>query len=338
MITIDGSYGEGGGQILRTALTLSLITKEPFSMTNIRGNRRKPGLMRQHLTAVQAAVEIGNARVEGLSLGSQELIFAPDQIRGGDYHFSIGTAGSTTLILQTILPALLLADEPSHITLEGGTHNPLAPPYDFIERAFIPLIGKMGANVRVNLERPGFYPAGGGVFHISIEPCKQLKPLELMERGSLKHRSVLGLLSQLPFHIVEREFEELQRLLQWDLSHFKPVMCESKGPGNVLIAVLESEYVTEVFSAFGEKNKRAESVARKLGKRIKSYLNADVALGEYLADQILLPLSLSGGGAFTTLKPSGHTLTNIDIIQKFLSVRINITEVDDLKMMVHIKS
>ncbi len=337
MITIDGSYGEGGGQILRTSLALSLITREPFNITHIRAKRRKPGLMRQHLTAVQAASAIGKARVEGLELGSTNLTFVPEQLKGGKYRFSIGTAGSTTLILQTVLPALLLADQPSQLTLEGGTHNPLAPPYHFIEKAFLPLMRRMGAEITMELERPGFYPAGGGVFHVTIQPCKDLKGLELMERGEVKQRSVLGLLSQLPFHIIEREFQELKRRLNWEKDCFKPLMCESKGPGNVLIAELVCENVTEVFTTFGEKNKRAETVASSLVKMIRRYLSSEAALGEYLADQILLPMVLAGKGAFTTLKPSGHTLTNIHVIRKFLSVSIDLTEIDEDRTIIRIQ-
>src|SRR5512138_2046230 len=162
MITIDGSQGEGGGQILRSALALSLVTGKPFRIENIRARRQKPGLMRQHLTAVNAAVEIGAAHVSGNTVGSSELTFAPTALRSGEYHFVVGTAGSCTLVLQTVLPALIIAEGSSEIRLEGGTHNPAAPPFDFLAGAFLPLLNRMGPDVRAALERPGFYPAGGG--------------------------------------------------------------------------------------------------------------------------------------------------------------------------------
>jgi RNA 3'-terminal phosphate cyclase (ATP) len=164
MITIDGSYGEGGGQILRTSLALSLVTGKPFSINNIRAGRKKPGLMRQHLTAVNAAAEIGSAAIKGNRIGSQEFTFEPEMIKPGNFHFAIGSAGSCTLVFQTILPALIIAGGPSEIILEGGTHNPFAPPFDFLAKAFLPVINRMGPKVDAVLEKPGFYPAGGGRF------------------------------------------------------------------------------------------------------------------------------------------------------------------------------
>src|SRR2546428_9297761 len=160
MITIDGSFGEGGGQILRTALSLSLATGTPFRIENIRAGRKKAGLLRQHLTAVLAAAEIGAAEIEGATLGSTMLTFTPKSVRAGEYRFAVGTAGSGTLVFQTILPALLRASAATRVTIEGGTHNSAAPPFDFLDRTFLPLIRKMGATVSLKLERYGFYPAG----------------------------------------------------------------------------------------------------------------------------------------------------------------------------------
>src|SRR5262245_2007058 len=160
-ITIDGSAGEGGGQILRTALALSLVTARPFRIERIRAGRPKPGLLRQHLTAVQAAAKVGAARISGAEVGSLELTFEPTGLRGGAYDFAVGTAGSATLVLQTLLPALLRAREPSQLTIEGGTHNPYAPPFDFLARTFLPVLRRMGAAIEARLEAPGFYPAGG---------------------------------------------------------------------------------------------------------------------------------------------------------------------------------
>jgi len=171
MIQIEGSQGEGGGQILRSALALSLITATPFCIENIRAGRAKPGLLRQHLTAVNAAAEIGSAEMIGASIGSTRLEFKPGKVRAENYSFAVGTAGSATLVLQTVLPALLTHSEPSTLTLEGGTHNPFAPPYDFLARTFLPLIARMGPRVTTHLERAGFYPAGGGRFTVSIEPA-----------------------------------------------------------------------------------------------------------------------------------------------------------------------
>src|SRR5215475_2833206 len=167
MLTIDGSVGEGGGQILRSALSLSLVTGTPFRIDNIRGNRRKPGLLRQHLTAVEAAARVGGAEGEGAVIGGRTLVFRPGSVRPGHYALSVGTAGSATLVLQTILPALVIASSPSELRIEGGTHNPLAPPFEFLAEVFLPLLERTGARVRIALERHGFYPAGGGTLRVS---------------------------------------------------------------------------------------------------------------------------------------------------------------------------
>src|SRR6185369_8211050 len=174
MIALDGSQGEGGGQILRSALALSLVTGTPFRIDNIRARRARPGLMRQHLTAVEAAAAVGAARTSGAALGSRSLTFAPTTVKAGEHTFSVGTAGSATLVLQTVLPSLLTADRPSSLVLEGGTHNPSSPPFDFLAKAFLPIVAGMGAQVEATLERPGFYPAGGGRFRVTVAPAKAL--------------------------------------------------------------------------------------------------------------------------------------------------------------------
>ncbi|MCA9068770.1 MAG: RNA 3'-phosphate cyclase, partial [Planctomycetaceae bacterium] len=179
MIEIDGSTGEGGGQMLRTSLALSMATGKPFRIHRLRANRKKPGLKRQHLTAVRAAAEISGATVQGDELNSQEVHFEPGPVQPGHYRFDIGSAGSTTLVLQTVLPVLMLGTEPSHLTLEGGTHNGMSPPLDFLESAFLPLLAKMGPQVSLKLVRRGYYPAGGGHFEATIQPVEKLKPLTL---------------------------------------------------------------------------------------------------------------------------------------------------------------
>jgi RNA 3'-terminal phosphate cyclase (ATP) len=185
VIEIDGAAGEGGGQVLRTALALSLLTRKPFRIVNIRAKRNKPGLLRQHMTAVEAATRVGDAAVEGVALGAAALTFVPKTLRGGAYSFAIGTAGSTMLVLQTVLLPLALAPEPSTIDLEGGTHNPAAPPFEFIDQAYLPLLRRMGAEISIELLRPGFYPAGGGRIRVSVTPAAQLGRLDLEQRGEI---------------------------------------------------------------------------------------------------------------------------------------------------------
>ena len=338
-LTIDGSQGEGGGQILRTSLALSLVTGKPFRMDNIRAKRQKPGLLRQHLTAVNAAVEIGGARVEGNAIGSKRLSFIPGTVKAGAYHWAVGTAGSATLVLQTVLPALLTADKPSELVLEGGTHNPFAPPFDFLEKAFLPLIARMGPTVTATLERPGFYPAGGGKFMVSVKPAQRLVRLDLTERGEIVGRSGRAVVSRLPRAIAETELAILQAKLSWEAECFKVEdVSNPRGPGNILICTLESQNITEVFTGFGEKGVPADRVALATVKEVREYLAAGVPVGRHLADQLMIPMALAGGGTFQTLPPTRHSLTNIEVIQKFLDVKITATKQDRLVWTVKIES
>ena len=235
MITIDGSEGEGGGQVLRNACALSLVTGQPFRITNIRGRREKPGLMRQHLTAIEAACTLGGAECEGLALHSTELVFRPGRVSAGDYRFAVGTAGSTGLVLQTVLMPLLFADGPSHLVLEGGTHNMMAPPFDFIERVFLPVLNRMGPTVEARLIRHGFFPKGGGRIEVDIVPAP-LRAIECLERGALQEVSATALFAGLPFDIAEREVKTARALLpDWAEEAFQVRrLPEEVGPGNAL--------------------------------------------------------------------------------------------------------
>jgi RNA 3'-terminal phosphate cyclase (ATP) len=329
MITIDGSQGEGGGQILRTSLALALVTGRAFRIEKIRAGRQKPGLMRQHLTAVGAAAEIGQAEVQGAAIGSPELTFTPGTVKPGSYHFAVGTAGSATLVLQTVLPALMLAGEPSELLLEGGTHNPLAPPFEFLARAFLPLLERMGPRVTATLERPGFFPAGGGRIAVTIEPVKAIKPLELLERGEIRERRARAAVAQISGRVAERELKVVADMLGWGSECLCVEQVQgSQGPGNVLTLELASEHVTEVFTGFGQRGVLAEKVAEDVVREVREYLAAPgVPVGRHLADQLLIPLSLAGGGSFRTLPPTRHTMTNAEIVKKFLNVDIRVQEI-----------
>ena len=329
MLVLDGSQGEGGGQILRSALALSLATGTPFRIENIRAGRPRPGLMRQHLTAVEAAAAVGGAQISGAEVGSRSVSFAPTGVKAGDYAFSVGTAGSATLVLQTVLPSLLTADGPSSLVLEGGTHNPSSPPFDFLAKAFLPLVSRMGAHVEATLERPGFYPAGGGRFHVTITPAKALTPLVLEQRGEVRARRVRAVVANVPRAVGERELNRFAARTHWDASAFSLELVPSPvGPGNVLIAEIESEHVTEVFTGFGEKQVRAETVANACADEVAAYLATDAPVGPHLADQLVLLLALSGEGTFRTTRPTTHTRTQLEVIPRFLSTAITCTEED----------
>jgi RNA 3'-terminal phosphate cyclase (ATP) len=330
MIAIDGAQGEGGGQILRSSLALSLVTGRAVRLQNIRAGREKPGLMRQHLAAVRAAAEVGAAEVQGDEIGSQSLEFRPTTVRGGQYSFSVGTAGSATLVLQTVLPALLVADERSELTLEGGTHNPWAPPFDFLAHAYFPLINRMGPTVAVGLERHGFFPAGGGRFTVAIEPAKALTSFDLLERGEITHRCVTALVANLARSIGQREVDVVAEKLTWPPAAFRvDSSIASAGPGNVLLVEVHSEHVREVFTGFGRFGITAEKVAHEVVREVREYLASGVPVGQYLADQLLLPLGIAAwqtgrGGSFRTLPLSRHATTQADLLRVFLDVTINI--------------
>jgi RNA 3'-terminal phosphate cyclase (ATP) len=322
MIELDGSAGEGGGQILRTSLTLAMITGRPFRIRQIRARRSKPGLMRQHLVAVQAAAEICGAQASGAQVGSQELEFKPGKVRGGDYRFAIGTAGSCTLVLQTILPALLAADRPSTLHLSGGTHNPMAPPVQFLQRAYCRHLAEMGAEIDVRLERYGFYPAGGGEVSVSVTPCARLRPRIWMARGERKAAYAECFIAGVPGRVAQRELECVGKAMNWSGEQLlNRTLPAEQGPGNALMLTLEYEHTTEVFTAFGEKSVSAENVARHVVQRARQYLCTKAAVAEYLGDQLMLPLALAGGGGFTVDEVSMHARTNAQVIELFLPVR-----------------
>lgn len=326
MLVIDGSYGEGGGQIVRSAIGLSLVTGRPFTIENIRAKRKKPGLLRQHLTAVRAAAEIGSAHVRGAELGSARLTFEPGAIRAGNYLFQIGTAGSCTLVLQAILPAMLTGDKPFKIAIEGGTHNPMAPPFDFLQRTYLPILSGMGADVRARLVRPGFFPAGGGRIEIDLVPARTLKPVELVAKGNIS-LSARSLCAQLPDHIGLRELRVVCDKLGMDKEQTEQIRDEDHGPGNVLSVFARSDQLTETFTGFGEKKISAEKVAHRTVKQVKRYLDSDAPVGSHLADQLLIPMALAGSGRIRTLPPTTHTLTNIEIIKKFLDIRFRVAQI-----------
>ncbi|MCC7139003.1 MAG: RNA 3'-terminal phosphate cyclase [Planctomycetes bacterium] len=325
-LTIDGAQGEGGGQILRSALSLSLVTGRPFRLVGVRAGRPTPGLLRQHLAAVRAAAAVGRAEVEGAELGSGALRFAPRGLVPGDHAFSVGGAGSATLVLQTVLPALMAAAGPSRVTVEGGTHNPWAPPYDAIERSFLPLLARVGARVTTTLERRGYFPAGGGRLTAAVEPGTAAVPLALSARGAVRTRRATVLLANLPRRIAAVEEATLRRLLPADLWTIERVTEEDgRGPGNVVLLDVACEHVHEVFAAFGMRELRADAVVDEAVGAYREWLAADVPVGPHLADQLLLPLALGAGGTFRTVAPTRHTKTNADVIRQFLpDVRIDL--------------
>lgn len=324
VIELDGAIG--GGQVLRSALSLSMVTGRAFRIKQIRAKRSRPGLLRQHLTAVMAAAEVCAAKVCGAQLGSQALSFEPGAIRGGDYQFAIGTAGSCTLVLQTLLPALLRAPQASRVRITGGTHNPLAPPTDFLMRSWLPLLRRMGADIELELLRHGFVPAGGGEIEAKVAPSR-LTRLDLCERGAAISQHASALTAGLAPTVAERELSQVAKRLSLPPSALQHVTLDpARGPGNVLLLEYVFEHVSEVFSAFGQVSLRAEKVADTAINQAADWLRSGAAVAEHLADQLLLPMALAGGGSFTTPRMTENLHSNIAVIEQFLPVRIDCQE------------
>jgi RNA 3'-terminal phosphate cyclase (ATP) len=334
MIEIDASQGEGGGQVLRTSLALAMCTGQPVTLQHIRARRPKPGLMRQHLACVQAAQAVSSAQVQGAELGSPSLRFEPGAVRSGEYRFSIGSAGSCTLVLQTVWPALLQASATnagaSRLVLSGGTHNPMAPPFHFIERCYAPLLRRLGVEVDLALRRHGFYPAGGGEVEAVLHPAPPgLQPFDVLERGALQGTYAEALAPALPRSVAAREVETLGRALGWPQEQLRtPAVRQHEGPGNALMATLRYEHVCELVTAFGEKQRPAEQVAGAVVQEVRTYQQGEGALGPHLADQWAVPLALavhaSGRPAsYTCTELTEHTTTNFRIIERFLPVRFS---------------
>lgn len=323
VVEIDGSRGEGGGQILRSSVALAALRGQPLHIYKIRAGRARPGLKRQHLTCIRAVAEICQGQLQGDQPNGSEIHFEPQDVQAGEYHFAVGTAGSACLVFQTVLWPLLFAKGNSRVVFEGGTHNPLAPPFDFIERCFLPVIQRMGAQVELSLEKHGFMPAGGGRFIAEIEGGCELSAIDITERGLLQERRATALVANLPGTIAIRELGEVRKLLRWRHEECLPrVVQNSAGPGNALLLELAHEQVSEMVSVIGERKLTAEMVAAKATEALAAYLEVDAPVGEHLADQLVIPFSLAGGGRFRTRALTEHTKTNIDIVQHFSETAI----------------
>lgn len=322
-IVIDGSAGEGGGQILRTSLALSMLTGTPFVLERIRAGRKKPGLMRQHLTGVRAAAAICGAELEGATLGSTRLEFRPGAITGGDHELDIGSAGSVCLVLQTIALPLALATTESSVLVRGGTHALWAPPYPFLEEAWLPLVRRAGAEVSLELRRSGFYPAGGGEVVMTTKPSGALAPLHLPPCSGALSVELTAIVSNLSEGIARRELTAASELLVGTKLVLSSASVRSPGPGNAmwLSARDEASGLTNVFSAIGETDVRAEDVGRSVAETFLAWRETGTSVESHLADQVLLPIALAGEGSFTCNALTLHATTNMEVIRAFTGHR-----------------
>jgi RNA 3'-phosphate cyclase len=327
LIEIDGSYGEGGGQILRTALAFSAIYKRPLTVYRIRAKRKKPGLGHQHLMAVKALAQISRAKVDGSAIGSETLTFIPGEICPGHYKFEIGTAGSVTLLLQSLLLPLCLSQKDSRLTLVGGTHVPWSPPFHYLSEVLFPVLRTMGIAIEARIEKWGWYPQGGGILEVETRPTRNPKPVTFLERGSLKRIRGLSATSHLPKHVGERQRDEALRRIGKEMKVDTEITLlpdvPGYGAGSFLFLVAESEKAIAGFSSLGQKGKPAEDVAREAVVSLKDYLESDGCIDPHLADQLIpFVITAKGHSSFTTNRMSEHLLTNLWVVQHFSDVKI----------------
>jgi RNA 3'-terminal phosphate cyclase (ATP) len=331
VIEIDGSHGEGGGQILRTALALSCITGKPFRLVKIRAARPTSGLQPQHLAAVRAAAAISNARVAGDARGSTELRFEPQRAAGGDLDLEIGTAGAVTLVLQTVLPAQLLARQPSRVRVTGGTHVPWSPGWDYFTGIFMPALARLGAEAHHTLERAGFYPAGGGTVEVRVQPVAGLRPLALLERGPLLRITGISGVGRLPLSVAERQRCAAAEVLRSRLGSSVPIEIATRavpaaGPGTFIFLRGEWTHAAAGASAIGARGKRAETVGGEAARELLTHAAGGAPVDPHLADQLVPYLALAGcRSEFATSRVTHHLLTNLWAASQFLPLRYEVS-------------
>ncbi len=327
MIEIDGSHGEGGGQIVRTSLSLSALLQRPFRITNIRRARKKPGLMPQHLAAVRALTEITDATVSGDGIASTVLQFDPGETRAGRFAFDITTAGSLSLLLQAVLPPLAFAHGPSQISLTGGTHVPFSPTFHYLVEVFCPLLRRLGVTVSMDLEQHGFYPKGGGRVSVQVAPCAAIQTAHLTEAGELRSIRGISAVTNLPLHIAGRQRQAcLQRLSrQGYAAHMESDAVGGPGAGSFVFLRIETDTLLAGFSALGARGKRAEAVGIDAAEQAIRHLATGACLDPHLADQIVLYLAVApGASVFTTSRITEHLLTNLWTIQRFVGLEYTV--------------
>jgi RNA 3'-terminal phosphate cyclase (ATP) len=320
-VEIDGSEGEGGGQMLRSSLALSVLTGRPFKAVNIRANRKKPGLAAQHLASVWAAAAVCKGQYKGGSIGSAVLVFEPGDVQPGGYHFAVGTAGATALVLHTVyLPLALKGNAPSVVTITGGTHALAAPCYHSLAGEWAGFLKRIGIDVAVAMTRPGFYPRGGGEIVATVQPSADIRGLTLTTRPNLTTAGGFAAVADLPESIAKRLARRLaERLKRAGVESHIPVETWENGPGCVAAVTFRQAPGPPVFFAVGERGKPAEAVADQAADEALAYRDSGCPVDPHSADQLVLPLAFAvGSSEFRIAKVTQHLLTNVDVIRRFV--------------------
>ncbi len=328
ILKIDGSHGEGGGQILRTTLALAAILRRPVEIHSIRAGRKKPGLRPQHLMAVKAMTSITAGKVNGAELGSMQLSFEPRQLAPGSYSLDIGTAGSTSLVLQTMLPALLFAEGASQVVITGGTHVPWSPCFHYLQEVFVPALQKMGVALQLEIARWGWYPKGGGKVTASISAVPELSGVDFTWRGGLQNTYLLSAVSNLPMNIAERQRDQVLKRFR-DHGDEVPRIELSKGPspgtGTVVFVRAKFENGVAGFTSLGKKGKPAEKVADDACSDFFRSMSSGAVVDDHLADQLVLYMALAKGrSSLITDRITKHLAANMWVIEQFLPVRFQV--------------
>jgi RNA 3'-terminal phosphate cyclase (ATP) len=335
LIMIDGSYGEGGGQILRSSLAMAALTGRPVRVERIRAGRRQPGLRPQHLTAVRAAAALCAAEVEGDELGSQAITLTPTQtVRSGEYAFDVteaargGSAGSVGLVLQTVFLPLALVEGSSRVALHGGTHVAWAPSVSYLEHVFLPIMERMGAHAEIDLAKWGFYPVGGGTVHVRIAGRgAALQPISLTERGAAERIWGIAAVTNLPSHIPQRMANRARNVLAEEGldARVEPRRLRGEGPGAGIFLFAEYEHVVAGFTSYGRKGLPAERVAEAACEDLLTHHHIGAPVDPHLADQLVLPMALAEGSSrLVTSKITHHLLTNVWVLQQFLDCTVSV--------------
>lgn len=335
MLEIDGSYGEGGGQLVRTAVALAAMTGKTILIRNIRAKRPKSGLAAQHLTAVRAVATLCSAEVSGLEIGAGEIVFRPRQLHGGDFTFDVGTAGSVTLVLQAVLPAAIACSEPSRLSLTGGTDVKAAPPLDYFRYVLLSLLNRMTLQASVTVQRRGYYPRGGGMIEVNINPAQPLRPLCLETPGALEEINGIVHIANLPAHILER----MRQTALNTLSGFPKVHIAAQalggndaiGQGGAIALWARTQHTLLGAAITAERGVTAERIGSETAQALRDDITAGVTLDIHASDQILIYLAMAQGPSrFLVRTLSSHAHTTMWLLQQFLPVRFHSTQIGGL--------